>query len=67
MLNKDLRDAAINAIANYMHYELYEKGVPENMLPFMKIQAELLMTGCDNAIEKTIARGKEIGLIEKVH
>lgn len=63
MSNQDLREMAINAIANYMHHKLYDAGMTVNMLPFLRTSAEDLLTGCDRACEATIKMGKEKGLV----
>lgn len=57
-----LRKDAVNAIANYMHHELFEV-VPVNVLPWIKEQAEQIVSMCDNAIENTKIEGKKKGLI----
>ena len=62
MSNQDLREQAINAIANYMHHELYE-AIPVNMLPHIKDSVEGLMQGCDRAIAATIKLFKDKGAI----
>lgn len=58
----DLREQAINAIANYMHDELF-KAIPVNMLGFIRDSAEQLVQGCDRAIAATIEESKKMKLV----
>lgn len=62
--NADLRKEAANAIANYMHHELFvlSKGRSGDMLPWMSKQGEVIMDIVDRAIANTKAdpRAKEL-------
>jgi len=51
--NLDLRHEAANAIANYMHHELFEITGDTRMLPWLKKQGEEFMTMIDRAISAT--------------
>ncbi len=55
--NSDLRKEAANAIANYMHHELFvlSKGKSGDMLPWMAKQGEAIMDIVDGAIANTKA------------
>lgn len=63
MSNDDLRQQAANAIANYMHHELYDD-IPVNMLPWLKEQGDIIMGMCDRAIAATKTEGQRRGLIK---
>ena len=63
MDNANLREQAINAIANYMHHQLFDAGLQENMLVWLRDSASNLMEGCDKAISKTIEYCKQKGII----
>ncbi len=62
--NSDLRKEAANAIANYMHHELFSlsKGRSGDMMPWMSEQGEEIMAMVDRAIAKTKSdpRAKEL-------
>jgi hypothetical protein len=62
MSHEDLRKAASESIAAYMHHRLSD-AVPQlhdaRSLPFLKSQAESLMDGCDRAVEKVVEIAKE--------
>ena len=62
--HEDLKQAAIEAVAAYMHHHLVDAGFPAVMLSFLKDQSTLLVTAADNAITATIERGKKEGLIK---
>lgn len=55
MTNDDLRKVAVEAIANYMHHELFEITKSTEMLPWLRNSASELMDGCDRAIAATKA------------
>jgi hypothetical protein len=60
MKNDELREAAVGAVANYMHHELFEITGDTQMLPWLTEQAKYIMSICDSAIRATkdIAKGK---------
>lgn len=51
----ELRDAAVRAIANYMHHELYDLTKTNEMLPWLTFQASAILDAADKAIEATKA------------
>lgn len=53
MDNKELRREAANAIANYMHHELFSITGNTKMLPWMHEQGEVMMDMVDRAIANT--------------
>lgn len=53
MMENDLREIAVRAIANYMHHELFELTKSAEMLPWIKDSANDLLTVADNAIKAT--------------
>lgn len=50
MMNNELRDAAVRAISNYIHQELFEITQSADMLPFIKDQAESIIISIDKSI-----------------
>lgn len=53
MDNSDLRKEAANAIANYMHHELFEITGDTKMLDWFQAQGETFMQMIDNGIART--------------
>lgn len=51
--NEVLRNAALMAIKNYMHYELIDITGGGEMLPWMQDQANELLNALDRAIKQT--------------
>lgn len=49
-MNNELRDAAVRAISNYIHQELFEITQSADMLPFIKDQAESIIISIDKSI-----------------
>lgn len=60
--NADLRKAAITAIANYMHHELFEITGDTKMLPWMEAQGEQFM----EMIDRGVARVKTSPMADEV-
>ncbi|MFA7278786.1 MAG: hypothetical protein WC100_01715 [Sterolibacterium sp.] len=65
MANKqqDLKDQAIEAVANYMHHRFFDEGIRVNMLQFLREQAESLIDITDKAVEATVTRAKLEGVV----
>lgn len=60
-MHEDLRRAATESIAAYMHHKLSDDapGLHDvRMMPFLKDQADALMKGCDRAIAKVVEIAK---------
>ena len=50
--NSDLRRAAVKAITDYMHHELFEITGDTKMLPFFEKQSDSLMSSIDGVIKE---------------
>ena len=61
--HEDLRKQAVEAVANYMHHRLFDV-IPTNMLPWVRTQADTIVSFCDTAIEHTKVEGKRRGVIK---
>lgn len=60
--HEDLRRAAVESVANYMHHCLFDI-LPVNMLEWIRGQADTIIGICDIAIENTKAEGKRRGIL----
>jgi hypothetical protein len=60
--NADLREEAANAIANYMHHELFEITGDTKMLPWLREQGDQFM----QMIDRSIAKAKSLPIAAEI-